>query len=103
MLKKLKIKVIKKSGRCPHEVGDTWETDYTLIKPSGRTNLCDDAHYSLIPYLGMAAGNAKSWEKDGKWKIHCPSKSGIVFEIEILDNEHSWPKDDSWAKIPSEK
>lgn len=102
-MKQLKVRVIKKFGRCPHEVGDSWKTAYALIKPTGNTNLCDDAHYSLIPYLGMAAGNARSWETDGKWRIHCPSKSGVVFEIETLDIEHKWPENDSWAKTPHDE
>jgi uncharacterized repeat protein (TIGR04076 family) len=97
-MKHLKISVIQKNGRCPHNVGDTWKTSYTLIKPVGNSILCDDAHYALIPYLGMASGDASSWETDGKWRIHCPSKSGIIFEISILDEEHSWPTDSSWSK-----
>ena len=97
-MKKLQITVIQKSGRCPHNVGDNWKTSYALIKPVGGTILCDDAHHTLIPYLGMASGDAHSWETDGKWRIHCPSKSGVVFEITVLKEEHSWPNDSSWSE-----
>jgi uncharacterized repeat protein (TIGR04076 family) len=97
-MKHLRVKVIEKSGRCPHEVGDMWETPYSLIKPVGDSILCDDAHYTLIPYLSMAAGGSTSWEKDGIWRIHCPSKKGVVFEIQVLETEHQWPKDSSWSK-----
>lgn len=88
-MKHLRIKVIQKTGKCPHSIGDTWETPYSLMKPKG---LCDDAHYVLIPYLGMAAGLAPSWEKDGIWRIHCPSRLGVIFEIEPTDQEHEWPE-----------
>ncbi len=87
-MKHLKIRVIQKKGKCPHNVGDVWETPYALMTPRG---FCDDAHYVLIPYLSMAAGGGKSWEKDGKWRIHCPSKTGIVLEIERLEKKHKWP------------
>ena len=97
-MKYLRIEVIEKNGRCPHKVGDVWETPYSLIKPEGASVLCDDAHYSLIPYLSMAAGDARSWEKDGVWRIHCPSKTGVVFEIKLLEQEHQWPKDSSWSE-----
>ncbi|NHJ02711.1 MAG: TIGR04076 family protein [Candidatus Heimdallarchaeota archaeon] len=94
-MKYLKIKLISKFGRCPHNVGDEWEIPYALMKPDG---LCDDAHYSMVPYLSMAASGGKSWEKDGVWKIHCPSKSGVVFEIiPIIEKDHEWPVDMSWA------
>ncbi len=97
-MKHLRIRVIEKIGQCPHKVGDMWETPYALIKPVGNdSKLCDDAHYTIIPYLSMAAGGARSWEKDGKWRIHCPSKSGVVFEIEPLEKEHHWPEDSSWS------
>ena len=94
----LLLTVIQKTGRCPHNVGDTWKTPYALMKPAGESILCDDAHYTLIPYLGMASGDAHSWEADGKWRIHCPSKTGIVFEITVLEDEHSWPSDSYWSK-----
>ena len=97
-MKHLRIKVIEKSGRCPHNIGDFWETPYSLIKPVGDSNLCDDAHYTLIPYLSMAAGGSDSWEKDGIWRIHCPSKKGVVFEILVLEINHIWPKDSSWSE-----
>lgn len=88
IMKHLRINVKEKNGKCPHKVGDSWETSYSFMKPKG---LCDDAHYVLIPYLSMAAGGGKSWEEDGKWLIHCPSKSGIIFEIKATDEEHQWP------------
>ena len=68
------------------------------MKPTGKTILCDDAHHVLTPYLAMASAGAASWETDGKWRIHCPSKSGIVFEITTLEKEHSWPTDSSWSE-----
>lgn len=88
-MKHLRITVRDKQGKCPHQIGDSWTTPYSLIKPK---SLCDDAHYVLIPYLSMAAGGGTSWEEDGKWLIHCPSKSGIIFEIESLDKKHHWPE-----------
>lgn len=94
-MKHLRIKVIQKTGKCPHNVGDIWEIPYALMHPKG---LCNDAHYVLIPYLSMAAGGAKSWEKDGKWCIHCPSKTGVIFEIELLEKDHKWPEDFSWIE-----
>ena len=97
-LKHLQITLIQKTGRCPHNVGDTWNTPYTLMKPVGESILCDDAHYTLIPYLGMASGGAHSWETDGKWRIHCPSKSGVVFEITVLEEDHNWPNDSTWSE-----
>ncbi len=96
-MKYLRIQVIEKHGKCPHNIDDHWETPYALIKPTGKTILCDDAHYVLIPYLGMASGGAQSWEVDGTWKIHCPSKSGIIFEIEVLDKIHKWPENSEWS------
>ena len=102
-MKHLKITLIEKIGRCPHSVGDTWKTPYSLMKPVGKNILCDDAHYTLIPYLSMASGGACSWEIDGKWRIHCPSKSGVVFEITSLEEEHSWPNDSSWSERPKKQ
>jgi uncharacterized repeat protein (TIGR04076 family) len=95
LLKQLKIKVISKTGKCPHAVGDSWETPYSLKKPKG---LCSDAHYVLIPYLGMVSCGASSWEEDGRWKIHCPSQSGVVFELSQAVTDHKWPDDFSWAE-----
>ncbi len=97
-MKHLRVKVHQKLGKCPHIVGESWETPYAFMKPTGKTILCDDAHYVLIPYLGMAAGGARSWEKDGIWRIHCPSKTGIIFEIEPLDTDHQWPANSDWSK-----
>ncbi|MHA1967677.1 MAG: TIGR04076 family protein [Candidatus Hodarchaeales archaeon] len=94
-MKHLKIRVIQKNGKCPHNVGDEWEIPYALMKPR---DLCDDAHYVLIPYLSMAAGGGTSWEKDGVWRIHCPSKTGIILEIVRLDKNHKWPEDSSWLE-----
>ncbi|MFX0086741.1 MAG: TIGR04076 family protein [Candidatus Hodarchaeota archaeon] len=94
-MKELRIRVIEKNGKCPHNIGDEWSTPYALMKPRG---LCSDAHYVLVPYLGMAAGGAPSWEEDKKWRIHCPSKSGIIFEIKPLEKNHKWPTDFSWVE-----
>jgi uncharacterized repeat protein (TIGR04076 family) len=98
IMEHLRIRVSKKHGKCPHNIGETWDTPYALIKPAGKTILCDDAHYVLIPYLGMAAGGDHSWETDGVWRIHCPSKTGIIFEIEALKIEHQWPENSEWSK-----
>ena len=94
----LRIRVIQKLGKCPHNVGETWDTPYALIKPTGKTVLCDDAHYVLIPYLSIAAGDSRSWETDGIWRIHCPSKTGVIFEIEALEKEHRWPENSDWSQ-----
>ena len=96
-MRHLRIRVISKFGSCPHNIGDTWETPYAFMKPEG---LCNDAHYALIPYLAMAASSALSWEKDGKWRIHCPSKSGVVFEIETTEKDHHWPEEFSHGIEP---
>jgi uncharacterized repeat protein (TIGR04076 family) len=88
-MNELKITVVTKYGECPHKVGDSWQLPYALIHPKG---LCHDAHYALLPYLGIASAGGKSWEKDGTWLIHCPSKKGVVFKIERLDEKHVWPK-----------
>ena len=98
-MKQLRIKLVKKTGKCPHNIGDNWEIPYSLMKPK---SLCDDAHYVLIPYLSMAAGGGTSWEKDGKWRIHCPSKTGVIFEIECLEEDHMWPENSSWAEENSQ-
>ncbi len=98
-MKKLRIKLVKKTGKCPHNIEDSWKIPYSLMKPKG---LCDDAHYVLIPYLSMAAGGGTSWEKDGKWRIHCPSKTGVIFEIECLEEDHMWPEDSSWVEENSQ-
>lgn len=88
-MNELEITLVTKTGKCPHEEGDTWRIPYALCHPEG---LCHDAHYVLIPYLSMAASGGKSWEKDGSWLIHCPSKKGVVFKIQRRQKKHEWPE-----------
>jgi len=95
-MKHLRIKLIWKMGKCPHNIGDEWTLPYALMRPEG---LCNDAHYAMTPYLSMAASGGRSWEEDGVWRIHCPSKTGVVFEITpIIEKDHKWPENSSWAK-----
>jgi len=76
----LRVEVIEKTGRCPHEVGDVFEYRDPYARPEG---LCHAAGRALEPYLWRSALGFPSWEpgEPGTYRIHCPSRTGIVLEL----------------------
>ena len=76
----LGVRVIEKTGRCRHEVGDVFEYRDPYAPPEG---LCAAALGALQPYLWRSALGFPSWEagEPETYRIHCPSRTGIVLEL----------------------
>ena len=76
----LSVRVIEKTGRCRHEVGDVFEYRDPYARPDG---LCHAAAAALEPYLWRSALGFPSWEpgEPETYRIHCPSRTGIVLEL----------------------
>jgi uncharacterized repeat protein (TIGR04076 family) len=76
----LTVRVIDKTGKCPHEAGDVFEYRDPYARPEA---LCHAAAGALEPYLWRAALGFPSWEpgEPETYRIHCPSRTGIVLEL----------------------
>lgn len=82
--KPLEATVIEKRGKCkPYELGDRFKVPSPFYWPRP----CSSAWLSTWPYVIAAGFGYKSWEEDDSsvFKISCPSKKGVVFEIRSID------------------
>jgi len=82
----LLVRLVEKSGRCAHEVGDEFAYA-TPYDPS--PELCHALAHVLDLYLWRAALGFPSWETDDPtvYRVHCPSKRGTVWELRKLSAE----------------
>ncbi len=79
-LSPLVLTLTHKSGRCKHEVGES----YTLKNPYDRPpQLCSALLHVLQLYTWRLTLGFPSWEADEPdvYRVHCPSKTGTVWEI----------------------
>ena len=76
----LEIKMIEKTGKCEHELEDTFYYRTPYDKPEG---VCVALLHVLDLYTWRAALSFPSWESDDRtvFRIHCPSKGGTVWEL----------------------
>lgn len=75
------VKMIKKDGKCKHELGDTFYFRNPYEKPKG---LCNALLHVLDLYTWRVELGFPSWEKDNEniYRIHCPAKKGTVWEMQ---------------------
>ena len=79
----IRITCIEKTGKCKHEVGDTFVYKHALDYPVG---LCSGIQEpARVNVLACQAG-VPSWEADDRsiYRIHCMSKKGTVWRIERI-------------------
>jgi len=76
----IEIRMIEKTGRCRHEVGDVFIYDSPYKRPEG---VCHALLHVLELYIWRVELEFPSWEDDDRnvYRIHCPSKTGTVWEI----------------------
>jgi len=76
----LEIKMVEKTGKCDHELGDAFYYETPYKKPEG---VCAALLHVLDLYTWRAALGFPSWERDDRtvFRIHCPSKKGTVWEL----------------------
>ena len=76
----LEIRMIEKTGKCEHELGETFYYQTPYQKPEG---ICAALLHVLDLYTWRAALGFPSWESDDAavFRIHCPSKKGSVWEL----------------------
>ena len=74
------IKMIQKTGKCKHQLGDTFQYKTPYERPDG---VCFALLHSLDLYTWRVVQGFPSWEKDDRnvYRIHCPSKLGTVWEM----------------------
>jgi uncharacterized repeat protein (TIGR04076 family) len=74
------VRMIKKDGKCAHELGDTFYFENPYEKPR---DLCNALLHVLDLYTWRVVLGFPSWEEDSEhiYRIHCPSKKGTVWEM----------------------
>ena len=80
-LEEVEVKLIEKTGKCPHEKGEVFIYVHPNCRPEG---LCGVASIAIEPFVQRcSAPGVPSWEKDdpNTYRIHCPSKKGTIWEI----------------------
>jgi uncharacterized repeat protein (TIGR04076 family) len=83
---KVRISCIEKTGKCSHEVGDSFEYTHPLNYPK---KLCLGIQEPARLWVSLCAAGIPSWEADDSsvYRIHCISKKGTVWQIERLEDE----------------
>ena len=93
----LEASVVEKRGRCDlYELGENfdisnpfyWEEAPSQDSTGYGHKLCTAAQFATLPYVIAAGFGYKSWEADDPkvFRISCPSKKGVVFEIRPKSN-----------------
>ncbi len=77
---RIKIRMIEKSGKCKHQLGDTFYYNTPYERPN---EVCFALLHIMDLYTWRVLQGFPSWEKnDGNvYRIHCPSKLGTVWEM----------------------
>ncbi len=79
-LSPLIVKMTKKSGLCPHELGQT----FILKNPYDRPGeICYALWHVLQLYTWRVEMGFPSWEPDDEnvYRLHCPCETGTVWEM----------------------
>ncbi|MCP4760976.1 MAG: hypothetical protein GY870_04285 [archaeon] len=78
-LSPIEIKLVIKSGKCKHELGDKFYYEHPYKKP----DICNALLHVLDLYTWRVALDFPSWETDdtGIFRIHCPAHKGTVWEM----------------------
>jgi len=76
----LEIRLVTKTGKCPHAVGDTFYYETPYARPK---EVCSALLHVVDFYTWRAALGFPSWESDDRevFRVHCPSKNGTVWEL----------------------
>jgi uncharacterized repeat protein (TIGR04076 family) len=79
-LSAIEVTMVRKDGKCPHNVGDTFVYENPYERPQG---LCHALVHVLDLYTWRVVLGFPSWEADDEtvYRIHCPSKTGTVWEM----------------------
>jgi uncharacterized repeat protein (TIGR04076 family) len=74
------VTMAQKTGRCNHEVGETFVLKNPYDKPP---QLCTALWHVISLYAWRVALGFPSWEADDEsvYRLHCPSKNGTVWEV----------------------
>jgi len=85
-LSPIQVTMVEQTGRCNHELGDTFFYKNPYEKPAG---LCNALMHVLDLYTWRVALGFPSWEEDDEsvYRIHCPSKTGTVWEMRAVGGE----------------
>ncbi len=80
----LRITIVEKNGKCPHNIGDTFIFPHPYKRPEG---VCYALLHIVELYTWRCALGFPSWEADDRtvYRIHCPSKKGTVWELRRLE------------------
>ena len=80
----IQIRMIEKTGKCEHELGQTFEYKTPYDRPE---EVCAALLHVLDIYTWRVALGFPSWEDDDRrvFQIHCPSKTGTVWEMRRAD------------------
>ncbi len=78
------VRMVRKDGKCNHELGDTFHLKNPYDKPPG---LCTALQHVLDLYTWRVALVFPSSEEDDEsvYRLHCPSKNGTVWEMSKAD------------------
>lgn len=77
---KIEIKMVKKSGKCRHKLGERHVYASPYDKPQ---KVCNALLHVLDLYTWRVVLDFPSWEADDSkvFRIHCPAKNGTVWEM----------------------
>lgn len=89
----IEVRMIERYGKCKHEVGDAFRYDHPYNAPQG---ICHALLHVLDLYVWRVAMGFPSWEDDdrGVYRIHCPSKTGAVWEMRKCEAEPNLREED---------
>ena len=78
-LSPIAIKMVIKSGKCKHNLGDTFYYKDRYEKP----DVCNALLHVLDLYTWRVSLDFPSWEADDTkvFRIHCPAHKGTVWEM----------------------
>lgn len=82
----IEIKMIEKHSPCWHELGDTFEYAHPYRPPE---KVCPPLLDALAPFVWRVALGFPSWEDDDPkvWRIHCPFRTGTVWEVRRVEKQ----------------
>ena len=82
----LEIRMVSKSGKCNHALGDAFRYEHPYARPE---NVCTALLHVLDLYTWRVALGFPSWEADDPtvYRIRCPSKNGTVWELRKVDTD----------------
>ena len=74
-MNKVKVTMVEKRGKCPHNVGDSFEFGgFRTVE--GMCIAAANAIYPALSGMIFAGGDAR--------QVSCPSKKGTVWEVKVV-------------------